>query len=1095
MRVRWRVGGLREACLVGLAVAMVFGRAAAEPVTVEVIRDAGIERLRLVWQAPVSFSTAALEGLMTLTFDRPMEADLRPIASLSRLAGPPRLSEDRRILRLPLVAEAGALAYADDRIVFIDLLPAAPPQPTEVAKMPPPAEGRNGSAPPAEPVAVRFGEHGHFSRVVFDWAGEVGYRLERDGAVATITFDRPARFDLAKAGRRPPRLREAKPAAGEASVRLTLADPSFSMRDFRLGTKVVIDVAGSELAVVATQPSPEREQNTAAPAPAPPPLPVARPVMVASPAPASGVAPTAAVTPATASTAEGLPPVTSITSPAVEPAPSPLPANPPAAAVPPPKATAAALPSLRFDWREAVAASVFRRGDRVWIVFDAPFERDVATLVAATGGAVRGLRQLAAETATVLQVQAPALTTPSVSRDGNAWIVSFTATPPSPPPEPLVPMPEPQAAGGPRLVVPVVGAGRPVIIGDPDVGDTLFIVPTIPLGRGINRHFRYPMVELLPTVQGVVVQPLIDSLEVATSGAQVVISSRAGMILSPLPEQMRAGTRLGPPGDVRPTLDLKRWADLRPAEFSSRRQALTREVAFAEGADRIAARQALGEFYLSQGLANEAQGEAAVIASLDKEAAAQAPVRLLTGAALLTQGRVGEAGRVLAETCLDGLDEAALWRSAAAAAAGGPPAAPPAFDRHSALLLAYPLALRRLLMPLMIEAAMTSQQLETAQLLLAAARADEPPPQEMALLDVIDGRIRLARGDQGGAREAFARAAAGPSPKAEALAKVELVALDLKSGAATPADAIERLDALRFLWRGDAIEANLLLRLSELCVETGDYGRALATLRQVVGNFRGRPEATIAADRMAALFQSIFVSDRPPPLSPLAAVALYNEFRELTPPGEKGQRILLGLAERLLALDLPGSAATLLEPAASSAREPLARVELGTALARAEDQAGRPEAVLKALAASRADDVPAGLLVTRRRLEAKALVELGRHDEAMSVLAQLSGREAAALRAQIYRRKGDWAAASRLLAEPLGAEARGVSVANGDGRNGEATASPPPPAASLEVDVMRLLGDESLAAARDRASLDRAVEEAVRVRDALKAIAEEGAKP
>jgi hypothetical protein len=708
---------------------------------------------------------------------------------------------------------------------------------------------------------------------------------------------------------------------------------------------------------------------------------------------------------------------------------------------------------------------------------------------------------LPADGATVLILDMASAAVPRLRRSGHAWIVAFDeAAAPTAPPEALVPMPEPHATGGPRLVVPVAAPGRPIVVGDPEIGDTLIVVPTVPLGRGLNRHQRYPMFELLPTSQGIVVAPLIDSLRVESRRDDVIVSRLAGLSLSPLPETIRAGTRLAPPADIKPTIDMRRWAEFRPADFIAQRQALTREAGLAGGSARITTRLALAEFYLAHGLASEAFGETVIIASIDKPAAAQPAVRLIAGAAQLLQGRITEARKTLKDPVLDGLDEAALWRAAADAAATAPPAVTQPFERHGALLLGYPRALRLPLSQLLIESAIAAGQLHPAQHLLAAARADSPPAGDSALLDVLEARLRLAAGDRAGARDAFARASASSSAKAQALAEAELVELELADGRIDAAQARERLDRLRFTWRGDGFEARLLLRLSQLANDLGDPAGALRTLRQVTSHFRGQREATMATERMAAIFQSLYLEGAADRLAPVAAVALYHEFRELTPPGDAGQRIVLGLAERLTAMELPGTAASVLEPVLLATTEPARRAELGTALARANDQAGKPEAVLAALASSHAEALPDSLVSIRRRLQAKALIDFGQHDDALAVLAQLNGQDATKLRSEIYRRRGDWTAVSRLLAEQLAAAGNGdigggERKADRSGARQVAESARPMGAhaadggksGALARPAAQLLSSEGLGVAPDRAAIDRVVDEAVRFRDALKA--------
>src|SRR3546814_17783484 len=58
------------------------------------------------------------------------------------------------------------------------------------------------------------------------------------------------------------------------------------------------------------------------------------------------------------------------------------------------------------------------------------------------------------------------------------------------------------------------------------------------------------------------------------------------------------------------------------------------------------------------------------------------------------------------------------------------------------------------------------------------------------------------------------------------------------------------------------------------------------------------------AERMTTAFRALFADGKAAALSPLKAMALYEEFRELTPAGSDGDAILRTLTGRLAALAL-----------------------------------------------------------------------------------------------------------------------------------------------------------------------------------------------
>ena len=63
---------------------------------------------------------------------------------------------------------------------------------------------------------------------------------------------------------------------------------------------------------------------------------------------------------------------------------------------------------------------------------------------------------------------------------------------------------------GPRVFVLAEGIGEAIIVTDPEVGDRLFIVPILPLSRGVEENQTFSQFNLIKSIQGIVIQPLID---------------------------------------------------------------------------------------------------------------------------------------------------------------------------------------------------------------------------------------------------------------------------------------------------------------------------------------------------------------------------------------------------------------------------------------------------------------------------------------------------------------------------------------------------------------------------------------------------------
>src|SRR5690606_16535147 len=155
------------------------------------------------------------------------------------------------------------------------------------------------------------------------------------------------------------------------------------------------------------------------------------------------------------------------------------------------------------------------------------------------------------------------------------------------------------------------------------------------------------------------------------------------------------------------------------------------------------------------------------------------------------------------------------------------------------------------------------------------------------------------------------------------------VDLQLAEEAITAAEAVEMLDRLRYVWRGDGLEFRILRRLGELEIAAGRYRDGPATLQRAAAHFPDDPGAPELADQMRAAFRELYLKGSADALRPVTAIALFKEFRELVPAGKQGDEMIRRLADRLVAVDLLENAAGLLQHQVAYRVEGPAKGELG----------------------------------------------------------------------------------------------------------------------------------------------------------------------
>jgi hypothetical protein len=162
---------------------------------------------------------------------------------------------------------------------------------------------------------------------------------------------------------------------------------------------------------------------------------------------------------------------------------------------------------------------------------------------------------------------------------------------------------------------------------------------------------------------------------------------------------------------------------------------------------------------------------------------------------------------------------------------------------------------------------------------------------------------------------------------------------------------------------------------------------------------------------------------------PLKALALYDEYRELTPAGDKGDQIIARLVDRLVGVDLLDRAAALLEKQVQFRLTGKDKARVATRLALVQLLDRKPAAALATLdgnggpAGSQGGggEIGPNLLRQRQQLRARALLELRRPDEALAILGADNSVEADQLRADIFWRDKNWGEAAKAFARLTGA--------------------------------------------------------------------------
>jgi tetratricopeptide (TPR) repeat protein len=678
--------------------------------------------------------------------------------------------------------------------------------------------------------------------------------------------------------------------------------------------------------------------------------------------------------------------------------------------------------SLDFQWPQAVGAAVFRRGDAVWVVFDTVARLDMSG--ARNLGPATDARWAAGPDYVAVRIAAPRGLPVAAVSEGATWRVVIGGLPRSATGVDVAR----DDSGEPVLVARMAGATKAVWLTDPVVGDRFAAVTALAPGKGYGRRQQSVDLTLIPTAHGLAVETPADDLAIRAEGDLVTLSRPRGLILSPPSAALEAAAAEAdaPRKASHPALILPEWAGLGDLTFTERHRAL-QDAAAQEGAKAgddprapIEARLALARFLIGSGLAYEAIGVLNAIIAVAPNMLGEAEVRGLRGAARASIGRLEEAQGDLAGASLAGDPSAAVWRGYVASKQGDWAEARRSFAAGAGVIDGFPPEWRARFGAAHALAAIETGELEAARALLAYSFSQASSAADQLAARLIQARLFELEGQGDRALAVYRAVARAPLDGVAVPAKLGIVRLELARGTMKPDAAAAQLESLRWRWRGDVVEVEVIRTLGQLYLSQGLYREALTALRGAGPRMARLPGASeLRADQDKA-FRVLFLEGGADGMQPVQALGLFYDFRDLTPVGADGDEMVRRLARRLIDVDLLDQAAELLKHQVDNRLEGVAKAQVATDLATVYLMDRQPEKALQALWGSRTTLLPTAMSAERRALEARALMDLGRFDHALEVLGDDQSPAARDVRAEVLWKQQKWAEAAAIYEARLG---------------------------------------------------------------------------
>jgi tetratricopeptide (TPR) repeat protein len=1027
----------------------------AVKVTVSAVVENGFARLVFNLGSDVESQVRIANNIVVISFDRPVDLNVdRLREGTGDYIGAARRDPDGKAVRLALARHATMNSMlAGDRL-FVDLLPdswsGVPPglpreMIEELARRARDAEKKLRQEHPPDRerktalVRVRIATQPTFTRYVFHLPEPLSVTADNRKDKLTLTFNGDLNFDLADAKAALPSSLLAIDSEGDqdsATVRFMLRG-KVDVRTFREDNSYVVDVGSAEIKDGQPLDARPADQLAALAADlmikkAPPPSDAEAPQTVPAKAAPSAAEPKRPLAPAPAAA-----PVPEQATPA--PAPRSNETSPDQAASPPPKAVAAqpapappmvaeAAPadpsaavkvllkmqgenlSLRFPFASPTPAAVFRRADVLWLAFDSAADIRLAQLNNDPSHNIKNatVTRLADASIVRITLERPKLT--GVSMEGNTWVINI-GTQITEPTRALAITRNGASSAHATATVTMADPRQVHRLADPDAGDTLLVVTALPPVRGFINGQEFVEFRMLASVQGVVVQPLADDLSVDLSPDRVTLTRPSGLTLSGLVLQSGQASEQDRPNVINPDL----WTFDRKDEFGKRESQLVYSAAKATESQRLAARVDLARFYLAWERSAEAKGVLDVAIKDNPPSAADPIPLVLRAVANIMLERPQEALKDLANPIVGNQFDAPLWRAWANSRLGRWADANEGFRDVDERLARLPPELQRRVLREIMRVAIGVGDVAGAVNAMHEFEVLGVPHEWEPIMSVYNGKLAERLGRIADALQSYQFAADSWDRRASAQGQLSEIKLKTALGQLPRVDAIDGLETLTTIWRGDDTEIESLKLLAHLYTQDGRYRDAFHIMRIAITAHPNSELTRGIQDEAAETFENIFLADRGDGLSAIDALALFYDFRDLTPIGRRGDEMIRRLADRLVAIDLLDQAAELLQYQVDQRLQGAARAQVAMRLAVIYLMNRKADDAFATLRATRVEDVSKEMRQQRLLLESRALSDLGRYDVALEIIANIEGPESSRLRSDILWAAHRWREAAEQI--------------------------------------------------------------------------------
>ncbi len=602
---------------------------------------------------------------------------------------------------------------------------------------------------------------------------------------------------------------------------------------------------------------------------------------------------------------------------------------------------------------------------------------------------------------------------------------------------------------GKKIFWPLEAVRNIVDLTDPITGKILKVVLVEDSTQFTGALSSYVDFDVLRSPVGMVIRPKVDDLHVEMTGDGIEIYRSSGLMLASskdtdearmFSERNEAKARAashGGSGHAGQThknnfFRFDEW-QLGPARDLGRNEnILLAGMKGKSDSRRIEDLLALGKMYLSHGLGAEALGYLNY-AGEELPGLNESPEFVaLRGVAKALDWKSDAALEDFLFEKLDNEDEVKYWKSFVLADLGDWQQAAKTLPNHYKPLHDYPHNIGYRLALVLAEVNLRDGKVHAAEGLMALVEQHESE-----LLSPMKASLKYLRGEayrqkkqKDKTKKLWKELTQDKDDLYRTKAGLALTILLEKDGKITNDEVIDRLERLRYAWRGDELEAQVNYWLGDAYFKDKKFIKGLSIMRDAAAIAGDTALGQRIASYMGKTFTDLFLGEDLKTISAVDAVSLYDTFSELTPVGAQGDTLVQNLAEHLVKADLLGHATKLLGHQVDHRLEGKEKLRVAIRLAAIELINKDPQKAMNAL--GKATDTLNFLSDTPEKekrkgeialLKIRAYSQNKQFDKALSLIKKLDPSEnASRLKADIAWQAGYWDEAAESLNDVLSDE-------------------------------------------------------------------------